>query len=139
MNSRGFTLIELIAVLLLVSILSAVAFSRFSNGDISKVQSSRDHLVAALLFAQQIAMARDSSANPIRLTTTANSVTVTESGVDLLYAGIQYPLVLPTGVTLTPALTLDYNKLGETSATSFALSAGGVSANVTLSASGYAD
>lgn len=139
MNCRGFTLVELVAVLIILSILSAVAANRFADGDTSQVLTSRDDLIAALILAQQLAMARDSGANPVQLTTSASSINVTENGTDLLYGGIQFPLVLPSGVTLAPALTLDYNKLGQTSATSFSVSKGAASATVTLSASGYAN
>jgi len=113
--------------------------SRFS-GQSAAVQASRDDVVAALFYAQQIAMARDSAINPIQLVTTATSVSVTENGTPLLHAGVQYPLVLGSGVTLLVTVNpLDFDKLGRTTASSFTLSKSGVSATVTVSDSGYAN
>jgi len=112
--------------------------SRFSGQGVS-VQASRDDVIAALFYAQQIAMARDSATNPIRLVTTATSVNVTENGTPLLHAGVQYPLVLGSGVSLSPASTLNFDKLGQTTASVFTLSRSGVSATITVSDSGYAN
>jgi len=135
---RGFTLIELIAVIVILSIMSISVASRFSGQGVS-VQASRDDVIAALFYAQQIAMARDSATNPIRLVTTATSVNVTENGTPLLHAGVQYPLVLGSGVSLSPASTLNFDKLGQTTASVFTLSRSGVSATITVSDSGYAN
>jgi len=138
-GARGFTLIELIAVIVILSILAVVSASRFSEGS-AGVQASRDDVIAALFYAQQIAMARDSAINPIQLRTTSTSVSVTENGAPLLHAGVQYPQVLGSGVTLSATVTpLDFDKLGRTAASSFTLSKGGVSATVTVSDSGYAN
>ena len=138
-GARGFTLIELIAVIVILSILSVVSASRFSEGS-AGVQASRDDVIAALFYAQQIAMARDSATNPIRLVTTTTSVNVTENGTPLLHAGVQYPLVLGSGVTLLATVNpLNFDKLGRTTASTFTLSRSGVSATITVSDSGYAN
>lgn len=139
MSVRGFTLIELILVVLLLATLGALVVPKFSMLTSSGVQASRDDVVAALFYAQQIAMARDSNTNAIRLVATANSVSVTENGVALNHAGTQYPLLLNSGVNLSPALVLDYDKLGRTAATTFSLSKSGVSASIAVSDSGYAN
>ncbi len=136
---KGFTIIELVTVILLIGILSAVVVSRFSNPAPFAVQQSRDDFVAALLYGQQIAMARDSATNPIRVVASANSVSITENGVPILHGAVQYPLAFANGVSLTPLVTLDFDKLGRTSATVFTLSASGSSATVTLDSSGYAN
>jgi len=135
---RGFTLIELIAVIVILSIMSISVVSRFS-GQSAAVQASRDDVIAALFYGQQIAMARDSATNPIRVVATSNSVSVTENGMPLLHASVQYPLVFEGGVVLSPAATLNFDKLGRTTANAFTLSKSGVSATVTVSDSGYAN
>lgn len=139
MKAQGFTLIELIAVIILISILSVSVAPKFLGDDMAQLQAGRDDLVAALFYAQQIAMARDSAANPIQLATTANSVSVTENSTALLHAVTQYPLSLPSGVFLSPITTLNYDKLGQTTATIFTLTKGSSTATVTVSASGYAN
>jgi MSHA pilin protein MshC len=133
-GERGFTLIELITVMILVGILSVTLFSRLGSVNSANIQAGRDDLIAALFFAQQTAMARSN----IQLVLTANSVSVTENGTPIKVHAQGYPLAFPSGVTTTP-VTLNYDKLGRTAATTISLSAtGGLSASITLEASGYA-
>ena len=133
-GERGFTLIELIAVIILISIMSVTLFSRLGSVNSANIQAGRDDLIAALFFAQQTAMARSN----IQLVLTTNSVSVTENGTPIKVHAQGYPLALPSGVTVTP-MTLTYDKLGRTTTATIALSAtGGLSASITLEASGYA-
>ncbi len=133
-DARGFTLIELITVIILVSIISVTAFSRLGNISSANVQASRDDIIAALFFAQQTAMAR----NNIQLVVTSNSVSVTENGTPIVVHSKGYPLALASGVSATVA-TLTYDKLGRTSATTIGLSStSGASASIVVEASGYA-
>lgn len=138
-NEKGFTLIELITVMIIVSIMSVTLFSRLGSISSSNLQAGRDDLIAALFFAQQAAMARSN----IQLVLTANSVSVTENGIPLVVHSKGYPLSFPSGVTITSlpsaSVTLSYDKLGRTTATNITLSGtGGMSAVVRLEASGYA-
>lgn len=133
-GERGFTLIELITVMILVGIISVTLFSRLGSVNSANIQAGRDDLIAALFFAQQTAMARSN----IQLVLTTNSVSVTENGTPIKVHAQGYPLALPSGVSVTP-MTLTYDKLGRTTAATIALSAtGGLSASITLEASGYA-
>ncbi len=133
-RERGFTLIELIAVIILISIMAVTLFSRLSSVSSTNIRAGRDDLIAALFFAQQTAMARSN----IQLILTTNSVSVTENGTPIRVHAQGYPLALPSGVTVTP-MTRTYDKLGRTAAATIALSAsGGLSASITLEASGYA-
>ncbi|MES2674844.1 MAG: type II secretion system protein [Pseudomonadota bacterium] len=126
---RGFTLIELIAVMVIIGVMSVTLFSRLGSINSTNVQASRDDLIAALFFAQQTAMARSG----VQLVLTANTVTVTEN----LTALRGYPLNLASGITATPA-TFSYDKLGRTSARVITLTSSGGSAVITVEASGYA-
>jgi len=131
---RGFTLVELITVIILVGIISVTVFSRLGNVSSANLQASRDDLIAALFFAQQTAMAR----NNIQLVVTSNSVSVTENGTPIVVHSKGYPLTLAPKVTATAA-TLTYDKLGRTTATTIGLSStSGASASIVVEASGYA-
>jgi len=141
---QGFTLIELVTVLILMSALAAYALPRITDTGQQQVQAGRDYVVAALFSAQQLAMVRS---NNIRLITSATQVDIRldanvngtfEASESLQLAGIQYPLSLPFGVTLAAA-TFDYDRLGRTSAASLAIVKGSASATITVSDSGYAN
>ncbi len=136
-SDLGFTLIELIAVMILVSILSIALFSRIGSAGSSPIQSGRDDLIAALFFAQQTAMMRPN----ITVVIDASSVSVNENNVPIHLSAEHYPLAMPKGVTLSP-ITLTYDKLGRTTATNITLTgsgnSSGVSARVRVEASGYA-
>ena len=131
---RGFTLIELISVVILISVISVTLFSRLGSISSTNIQASRDDLIAALFFAQQTAMARSG----IQAVVTTNSVSVTESGIPLIVHSKGYPLSFPSGITSTPA-TFVYDKLGRTTSATITLTgSGGASALVVVEASGYA-
>lgn len=137
-KQKGFTLIELIAVMIVVSIMSVTLFSRLGSISSTNIQAGRDDLISALFFAQQAAMARSN----IQVVLTTNAVSVTENGTAIIVHSKGYPLSFPSGVTTT-ANTFTYNKLGgivgASSATTITLTGtGGVSASVRLEASGYA-
>jgi MSHA pilin protein MshC len=134
----GFTLIELVTVMILVGIISVVLIGRLGSSNTASIQSGRDDLIAALFFAQQQAMMR----SDITLVLTANSVSVNENDIPIKVSSDFYPLTMPAGVTLTPA-TLIYDKLGRiAAATDITLTgsgnSSGVTANVRVEASGYA-
>lgn len=143
--ARGFTLIELIAVMVLVGILSIALFSRMGSTGTAAIQSGRDDLIAALFFAQQQAMMRSNTAPgnnvAISLVLTTNTISVNENNTPIRVTSQYYPLTLPAGVTLVPA-TLNYDKLGRTTATTITLTgsgnSSGASAAVRVEASGYA-
>lgn len=77
-HRAGFTLIEVIAVLIILAILTAVAVSRVGS-DQSNLRSELNDLKAALRYAQQMAIASDS--------TVTFGVTVTTSGYTLVRTG----------------------------------------------------
>lgn len=140
----GFSLIELITVMILLGILSVVLFSRLGPVNTAAVQSGRDDIIAALFFAQQTAMMRSSGGN-IRVVVSANSVSVTENNNPILVGSNYYPLTLPQGVTVqttVPGNTFQFDKLGRTSAGSITLTGSGntagTSAVIRVEASGYA-
>ena len=139
---RGFSLIELIAVMVLVGILSITLFSRLGSTGTAAVQSGRDDVIAALFFAQQKAMMRQG----ITVVITANSISVNENGNAIKVTSGYYPLTMPVGVRLAPVTTLTYDKLGRiilpVSIPGITLTGSGnsrdISASIRVEASGYA-
>lgn len=133
-KEKGFSLIELIAVMVILSVVSITVTARFSDGKVASVQAGRDDVIAALFFAQQTSMAR----NNIQVVVSATSVSVTENGIAISLNQDAYPLNFPANVTATAA-TFIYDKLGRvSSAGSITLSLDGTSAVITVDGSGYA-
>lgn len=141
-KSRGFTLIELITVMILLGIVSVVLFSRLGSVNTAPIQSGRDDLIAALFFAQQQAMMRPN----ITLVVNDTSISVNENGDPIKVSADHYPLKMPEGVSLLqktlPPIILIYDKLGRTTPTDIKITgsgnSSGVSASIRVEASGYA-
>lgn len=137
-DQRGFTLVELVAVVVVLGVISVSVYARLNSTNSGQVQASRDDLIAALFFAQQAAMARSN----IQLVVTASQVSVTENGSPINLGTGYYPLKFANTVSATP-VTLSYDKLGRINSgsakqTITLTSSSGASANVVVEASGYA-
>lgn len=131
--SKGFTLIELITILILLGILSVVLFSRIGATNATVVLGSRDDVIAAFSLAQQTAMMRPN----ITLVITTTSISVNENGNPIV--GSSYPLNMPSGVNLAPApTTFSFDKLGRTTANTITVIGSGASAQIAVQSSGYA-
>jgi MSHA pilin protein MshC len=139
-RTAGFTLLELIAIIVIVSVLGVSVSSRFNSAESSRVQTSRDDVIAALFFAQQAGMSRASSTNSIRFVFSSTQISVEENGTPLRNGGVTYPLTIGNGVSLAGSVSspYSYDKLGRTSAATLTLSSGSISAQVQLSGAGYA-
>ena len=109
-----------------------------TGGDIKPqfCEATRDDIVAGLFYAQQVAMARQSAANPVRFVSDGvSTIDIQENGASI--AGDGYPITLATG-TAFPAATLNYDKLGRTTASLLALTNATGNVNITVESSGYA-
>lgn len=136
--SKGFTLIELIAVIVILGVIGVTVSVRFSDGDVANVQTSRDDLVAALFFAQQKAMAQ----SDITLAVSAGGVDVQQAGSSIRLHKDAYPLMFVNGVSVSPSQSYTYNKLGQitnlAATAQLTVQKGGTSVEVTVEPSGYA-
>ena len=130
---QGFTLVELIAVLILVGILGTFAVSSTIPSAFAQLQASRDTLITAFYVAQQKAMIQ---AEPIELEVTASGVDIRQAGSSLNVGGTRYPLSWLANQSSTPA-TFRFDRLGKTSAGSITLSQNDASLTLTVSATGY--
>ena len=73
-NNHGFTLIELITVLIIASVLAVVGMSRFVSNQSFKEAQVQQELLSALRYAQKIAIA---SQCPVKINLTPNSYRLT--------------------------------------------------------------
>lgn len=139
----GFTLVELIAVLIVVGVLAAMVGSRMISQTTFQLQAGRDLLTTALFSAQQKAMAQLA---PVRVTVNGTTIDIRldangdgsfSSSESIYVAGTQYPMVVEGGVVFS-AHSLDYNHLGHTTPAVISVGKGGQSVQVTVTATGYA-
>ena len=110
-NNKGFTLVEIISVILVVGILSAVAIPLFDTAPIS-VSMAGNTVQADIQYVQELAMARDQNVS-ITFTqfSTTYDVPADPNGV--------FPLEtrnFPDGVQVVSATTtITFNSFGEKS------------------------
>jgi prepilin-type N-terminal cleavage/methylation domain-containing protein len=95
-NNKGFTLIEVVAVLIILGILSAVVISRGMDTEAVKAQTEMDTLKGHLRYAQYLAM---------------NEISSVKWGINIAVSGYTLVRVDANGTT-SP-----YNLPGESSAT----------------------
>lgn len=74
-GQRGFSLVELVIVLVLIGVLAAYASTRFDEADYERESHARE-LITALRYAQEKAMTNTGTAANYQVVTDANGFTV---------------------------------------------------------------
>jgi MSHA pilin protein MshC len=112
--TRGFTLIEIVAILILLGVLMAVVAVRFQGQSAYTLQSETDKIRERLRFAHLLAMNADAAwgvqlqTNSYRLFSNANSTNLVP------FPGESTSMVtLPSGISLKPATIISFSKMGQ--------------------------
>lgn len=117
----AFTLIELIIVVILLAIISAYVFIKFSSSTGYRLDTTAESIVGAGQLAQQLSM-NDSQRN-FSLSIQANQIDLLEDGNS--FSGSQdYPIQFDSSITVSPVTTITFDSLGQTTATTITVSSG---------------
>lgn len=141
---QGFSTIELVTVIIIIGILAAASTSVLIPSRSFQLQATRDQLVAAIETAQQRAMSRQ---NAVRVVLSANQISMQDDvdgdddfspAASVSTGGVSYPISLPPSQSLSPDVTLVFDRLGQTSGTTVTLTQSSASVSITITDSGYA-
>lgn len=138
--STGFTVIELVMVILMLSILSVVVMSKFWDNSTFQARGFADQVLSTLRYAQKSAIAQHQN---VCVNLTATAITLKIVGglpctTDLNLPGTQSnSLTAPSGITLNPAMSLTFDALGRAGTTAI-ITVSGVTPAITVEAeTGY--
>ncbi|MEY4590981.1 MAG: hypothetical protein RL497_3057 [Pseudomonadota bacterium] len=141
--SAGFTLVELIAILVILGVLSVAAVSKFLSPDLYALQAARDQTLLCVQAAQQLAMTQARAVRVIMsgvsldVRKDANNNGVFASDESVMLGAVTYPTTLNQGVSIS-ATTLNFNGLGETTESTITLTQQARSLTISVSATGFA-
>ncbi len=113
--NRGFTLVELVTVIVILGVLAAVGSAKFFNNASFKDTQYHQEVLSAFRFAQKIAIA---SQNDVTICLTANSYDLFYSSMSCSGSRVKHPSgqkdYLDTGIsTISPVQNFTYNASGE--------------------------
>ena len=136
MPSRGFTLVELVTVILIVSVLAVFVVPRFLGSSAFEGRTVQEQLISAAREAQQLAMDKGTGAAVTLEIDDGNKrvrIRYNEGGPQT----IDYSV--PDGITLvSTAPTISYSTLGDASTAMNVSIIGAGTRNVCIEDSGYA-
>ena len=123
-RAAGFSLLELVVVIVIVAILAALAIPRFTDSE-TRASWYQEQVKAGIRYAQRQAVAQrravfvEVQASQVRLCYDAGCGTALTQLAD----GAPYVLQAPAGVTLAPVGIFSFDALGQTAG--YGVSVGG--------------
>jgi MSHA pilin protein MshC len=147
-DQRGFTLIELIMVMIIVGILAAVVAPRFFDANVFKSRGFADQVQTTLRYAQKEAIAQHRNvcvamtASTIALTIANASGAASPCGPNLVLLTGGNSITAPSGIALTsspvaPPVSFNFDALGTTAVTQTITVSGATNNIVVEAVTGY--
>ena len=112
-KQTAFTLVELIIILLILGIIASYIQPRSTSIASFKENTTVDQLISAARLAQQLSM--NDSARSFILDIQSNQIDLKADGLSISVGNINFPIVLDSTITISPAVTIIFDSLGETS------------------------
>jgi len=134
-GQSGFTIIELVAVIVIVGVLAVGATSFSQNSGLQQLYANKRDVQMALQNAQHLAMAKAGPSRSIEFVSLGSTIDVRDGGTSVVVGSVQYPLALTPGHQLSTA-TLSFNKLGQTQATTLTLQGSAETISLQIEATG---
>lgn len=124
MRHSGFTLIELIVVMMIVGILAVAAIPRFFQRQTFEARGYHDQALSMMRYAQKTAIAQrttvfvnaDAASNTICLTYAADPGCASPTGVVNPADNAKFSKTAPSGVTLSGSVAFSFSALGNANA-----------------------
>jgi len=144
-TEQGFTLIELIMILVIVGILAVVVAPRFLGTSVFQSRGFADQVQAALRYAQKVAIAQHRN---VCVAMTASTISLKIASLDGAASACDTNLVLPgqttnivsapsASITLSPAASFNFDALGSTPAQQIITVSGATNNIVVEAQTGY--
>ena len=110
-EQRGFTIVELIMVIVILGVISVVAVPRFFDRKVFDERFYFEEALSTVRYGQKLAVA---SGCPIAFQIDASGYSLSYSGGDcgVMSVGTDYVKSLPAGVAVTKTLAISFNSLG---------------------------
>lgn len=126
LTQAGFSLVELVVVMVVIGLLSVVAVPRFFGNSVFEERAFRDEVISALRYARNLAIG---SGCPVRVQLGAANYALAQQAVVAGHcntADTTWPIVVqlpdgqafsgtaPAGVTMAPVLNIVFDPAGRT-------------------------
>lgn len=148
-TQAGYSLVELVVVMVVIGLLSVVAVPRFFGNSVFEERAFRDEVISALRYARNLAIG---SGCPVRADLGAGSYALSQQAISAGHcdtADTTWPVVVqlpdgqafngtaPTGVTIGPPLIIVFDAAGRTNLASDQLITIGTGTLTVRAGSGY--
>ncbi|MGH1440453.1 MAG: prepilin-type N-terminal cleavage/methylation domain-containing protein [Cellvibrionaceae bacterium] len=138
LRCNGFSLLELIAVLMITSVLALTVLPRFTFND-NHILLAKQQIIDGLRHSRELALARAQTNTDIRFIVSASTIDVRQDGVSVRLPNVTYPINLPSDITVSRGRGfIVFDQLGQSSTALIEVSNGERSETVTLTRGGYA-